>query len=147
MRGDPGCYPVRQMEAGPRRRPAEWAAHLLHNGGGGQGAVQAGVARRGGALAAPPSLPRPRPHSQNDGPCPLLERDHGSWPQEKHLILRVPSVPRDAPPFVGDGVLPSSLRPRLSWFQFGDRVFCKVSRTYGRGRDISRVISHFTAKN
>lgn len=58
-----------------------------------------------------------------------------------------PGVPRCAPPLVGHGVLPSSLRPGLSWFQFGDRFFCKVSRTYGRGRDISRVISHFTAKS
>lgn len=111
---------------------------------GGQGAVQAGVAWRGGALAPPPSLTWPCSHSQNDGPCPLLERDHGSWPQEERLVLR---VPRCVPPLVGHGVLPSSLRPRLSWFQFGDRFFCKVSRTYGRGRDISRVISHFTAKN
>lgn len=150
MQGDPGCYPVRQMEAGPQPRPAELGGtpaglccHLLRNGGG-QGAVQAGVAWRGGALAPLPSLTWPCSHSQNDGPCPLLERDHGSWPQEERLVLR---VPRCVPPLVGHGVLPSSLRPRLSWFQFGDRFFCKVSRTYGRGRDISRVISHFTAKN
>lgn len=48
-------------------------------------------------------------------------------------------LPACVPP-MGHGVLPSSVRPGLSWFQFGDLFLCKMSGIHGWGRGISRVI-------
>lgn len=50
-------------------------------------------------------------------------------------------------PLVGHGVLPSSLRPGLSWFQFGDLFLCKMSRTDGWGGGCPELFSHFTANS
>lgn len=67
--------------------------------------------------------------SQNDGTPPPPDTDYGSWQHEKGLSSpRIPLGTRGSPR-AGHGVLASSLRPGLSWFQFGDRFLCKISRT------------------
>lgn len=75
--------------------------------------------------------------------------DQSVVPQGEGLVLGLPAGDMGAAcvPPVGRGVLPSSLRPGLSGFQFGDLFLCQMSRIYGWGGGVSRVISHFTANS